>query len=281
MPSRKPKGNENPTPPQNNGGGDAWEQLEKIANSGGKSNQNYRRKFFLKKGEQAKIVLLDSEPLIWSMHTVTRSINGKRIFEEVRCQKDHQDHCTFCDNAYEGSPIGKSSKRIIFRIVDERGIWDSDANNGQGGFTFNPTFKVFITPNYLAMDFNNKRHSTGGDLSKYIIQLNKLQKYSAELVTEDAGGGNFRYAESPDFDDTAIEVINIEDVLPTYDNDAALALVNRVLAAPAAPTNTGFTGNTGGGQQGGFGGGNSSQQGGFGSSGGFGNGGGGLFKRNV
>lgn len=196
-----------------------------------RTDTDYVKEFMLTTGQTAKAVILSKAPYVFKSHTVkTRTKNGKDRYITVPCQKMTQQTCVMCESNHEA--IGEMKNSIVFEVLDSRG------NYKEGNFDGKPTVKAFIVPQYLAAALNTLRASCGGDLTQYVVKMEKVKNYSVSIDIKDKGDGSFVYVKAPDISKFADERIDLKTAYAPMDDTELREFLKKRLnggAATSAP----------------------------------------------
>ena len=204
---------------------DKWDEISNMKGKG-ESQDGFTKmntNFFLRNGEEARIVFLDEAPFfIWGHEIQCRTDQGKQFWSTEQCQKSAQDHCLMCES--DSKAISKNAKKIIFRILDERGSYT------ENGFDGVPAPKLFKVPLYLAKVIKGLKDD-GGTLTDKVVKLKKDTNYTAafELVKDTVSGAMF-YKDAPEYDGELPEVV---EVYAARDDDSLTDFVTKFSDAPS------------------------------------------------
>lgn len=203
-------------------GDDAWDLLDKHTGAarGGQDEGGFDRmntNFYLKEGEEAKVVFLSESPFIFTGHSMERiSQAGRKWYETVPCQKSAQGHCCYCQAGYAGRQFAG------FAILDGRGAYDKNQKKCVGG---DPVPMIFLMSLGLAKVARGKRDELGGKFDNIVFNLKRVNKnYDLAAKMENKGGGlmqvvrmngayqgkvpNVAVVFAPDTDDQAQHIIS-------------------------------------------------------------------------
>ena len=212
---------------------DPWNQ---IANMKGGSDEGEFTKmntnFFLRDNEEAEVLFLDEDPVIFMGHSLKGISDSNTTFYRTEaCQKTEQDYCVMCDS--RNGNVGKQRRVIGFRLIDFRGKWDSN----KGGFDGVPAPKIFLVPLYLAKQIKILKDDTGS-LTDKVAKLTKSGNYGVNFVTVTRKGGGFDY-DYIDFDDEFedMSLPEISEVYAPLEDGEIDDFIDRFCSsAPATPT---------------------------------------------
>lgn len=144
------------------------------------------REMWMADGETAQIQFLDDEPICMDGHTVM--VKKKRKF--LPCQLATQKHCLMCQAGE------KTTWKAAFKILDYRGTWNKDKDNGKGkepgGFMYDkPVEKLWYVSQTLAGQIHKMAEKKKKDLTEYVFEVTrsgagpKDTSYNFELATDE------------------------------------------------------------------------------------------------
>lgn len=254
-------------------GDDVWDTINEMkTGSGGAGGfDKMNTSFFLRDGEVARVIFIDENPTVFFGHTIKCiSDAGKVFYRTEQCQKATQQYCTMCDASATNKAVGKAGRVIGFRLLDERGKWDSNKQALDGI----PTPKIFLSPTDTAKLIKNVKDEAGGVISDKIVKMTKNSKYfpTVEMVKLQSGGFDYETFPESIFDDMPLPEI-LDVYAPLSDADI-IEFIDKFGVKPQNNNQNqnnggnagggGFNGNTGGGFNGGQQSGTGRQVGGFG-----------------
>lgn len=202
---------------------EVWDEIMEMKQGSGGGDGGFDKmntNFYLSNGEEIDIVILDNVPTIFNGHVIKCQGNKKdggtyTFYRTEACQKSAQDYCVLCET--ENKNVGKSKKIIAFRVLDSRGSWSKDANNGKGGLDGIPTPKIFLVSLDLAKQIKVLRDDAGGDLTDKVIKLSKNEKYIANFKFKKNPNGSLNFVDAPEFDGELPEILEV--YAPLEDDD--------------------------------------------------------------
>jgi len=218
---------------------DAWDEIMNMKGKGEGGDGGFNKmntNFFLKDGEEIDIVVLDENPVIFWGHVIKcESEKGQTFYRTEQCQKSEQDYCVLCES--DNPSVSKAKNIIAFRVLDSRGSWDKNLNNGKGGLDGVPAPKIFLTPLYLAKQFKSLKDDAGGSISDKVVKLSKNTNYQANFKFKKNADGSLRYVDAPEFDGDLPDTLEV--YAPMSDNEL-MDFVQKfaVSARASAPSNS-------------------------------------------
>jgi len=115
---------------------EAWDEVMDMKSGGGGDDGSFNKlntNFWLKNGEEIDVVILDENPTVFWGHVIKcKTDAGRTFYRTEQCQKSEQDFCEMCDMT-DNKAVSKAKRIIAFRILDSRGSWDKDLNDGDDG----------------------------------------------------------------------------------------------------------------------------------------------------
>lgn len=186
--------------------------------------------FWLKAGESTEIAFIDEKPVVFQGHTIkcTSPNTGKPFYRTEACGKAHGEECEWCNQSASNKNISKPKRVLMFRIVDGRGQWDSEAQDFDGI----PALKFFQTTTELAQQiglFKNDENIDG--LTQVGFILVKNEKYALTPKMKKKGASLY-------FDDpieTEDELVEVEDIYYPMDEQEVLDFIDQFVPAYVAP----------------------------------------------
>lgn len=218
--------------------GDSDDPWDTIANmkggSGGSDDGTFTKmntNFFLRDDEEAEVLFLDEDPVIFMGHTLKGQGEKSVFYRTEACQKSEQDYCTMCDTRNQN--VSKARRVIAFRIMDFRGKWDTQ----KGGFDGEPSPKIFLVPLYLAKQIKILKDDTGSLIDK-VAKLTKSGNYGINFVTVPRKGGGFDY-DYIDFEDEFgdMELPEVSEVYAPSEDDYLDDFIDNYCNGAPAPSN--------------------------------------------
>lgn len=234
-------------------GADVWDTINDMSTGSGGSGgfDKMNTAFFMKNDEQGRIIFIDENPVIFVGHVIKCiSDAGKEFYRTEQCQKVNQTYCTLCDATATNKAVSKANRVIAFRVLDERGKWDS-SKKGLDGV---PTPKIFLAPTDFAKLVKTLKDEAGGKISDKIIKLQKNTKYIPTVSMVPLPSGGFDYEKFPESIFDGMVLPEILDVYAPMSDQDIIDFIDKFAVKPQQnfnQQNQNNGGNTGGGFQGG------------------------------